>query len=149
MLSAPELSGSRAFQVIWCFSIKTLKRRGTAERITRFSSNEDNSLSSEILSEAFLTRDEVLLFLKFKKRSRLWRNRIRCFLRGNLVEKNLRSSLILLYEQGKKVALLWLFLKFNLRLKKCESHVEVATFAFLLLVSCLVESRSIIETKEL
>lgn len=51
--------------------VGTLKRRGTAERITRFSSNEDNSLSSEILSEAFLTRDEVLLFLKFKKRSRL------------------------------------------------------------------------------
>ena len=95
MLSAPEVTGSRAFQVIWFFPIQTLKRRGTAERITRFSSNEDNSLSSEILSEAFLTRDEDLLFLKFKRRSRPWRNRIRCFLRGNLVENNLSYMYII------------------------------------------------------
>ena len=62
----------------------TLKRRGTAARITRFSSNDEISLEMSFF-RAFLKLVAFPLFFEFIRRSVRWRNRVRCFFFGNLI----------------------------------------------------------------
>ena len=125
----------------------TLKRRGTAERIIRCSSKEEISLSSDFFG-GFLEVVAFLLFFNSLSWSIRWKNRKRCFFLGNLVAMQwlVMRLLIILWlfrrwsgtpgfgkmddfpEKSRRLLRKW---KFNLRLKKWESHVEVATFAFL------------------
>ena len=60
----------------------TLKRRGTAARITRFSSNDEISLGISFFRAFFLL---VAFFIESIRRSVRWRNRVRCFFFGNLI----------------------------------------------------------------
>ena len=125
----------------------TLKRRGTAERIIRCSSKDEISLSSDFFG-GFLEVVAFLLFFNSLSWSIRWKNRKRCFFLGNLVAMQwlVMRLLIILWlfrrwsgtpgfgkmddfpEKSRRLLRKW---KFNLRLKKWESHVEVATFAFL------------------